>query len=300
MSCSVTVTDTKTNQYWTGSGNAGPEDLTSAIVAFSPNPIETGASKSDPGSIFVPVTATVAPKDLASNVSVSNFTTLPGGSGAASVENSQPDSSTGQINFDLYGTAGTARGMPNGDVKIEAKDGSAVLGSAMVIIEVPAAIGTPHDQPSGAVTPTNADWNSASIPALVNVPPTKCVLVTWVGTSVTMKVFDQFGNLLSSIYNGQIVNEEDQGTNTFLPINEKITGGIYSDTVFFYTESSQAYNVGSPQANAWPTSNQHFQIASPQSMTQNIQVQIAGFTLDPSIVNRKVSYNNGTLTVTWP
>ncbi len=120
------------------------------------------------------------------------------------------------------------------------------------------------------------------------------------GTAQTITVDDQFGKILGSIYDGQIVNEEDQGTNTFLPINEKITGGIYSDTVFFYTESSQAYKVGSPQANAWPGSNQHFQIASPQSMTQNIKVQIAGFTLDPSIVNRKVSYNNGTLTVTWP
>lgn len=29
VSCSVTVTDTKTNQYWSGSANAGPEDLTS-------------------------------------------------------------------------------------------------------------------------------------------------------------------------------------------------------------------------------------------------------------------------------
>jgi hypothetical protein len=28
-SCGVTVTDTKTNQYWSGSANAGPEDLTS-------------------------------------------------------------------------------------------------------------------------------------------------------------------------------------------------------------------------------------------------------------------------------
>ena len=29
VSCGVTVTDTQTNQYWSGSGNAGPKDLTS-------------------------------------------------------------------------------------------------------------------------------------------------------------------------------------------------------------------------------------------------------------------------------
>jgi hypothetical protein len=114
-------------------------------------------------------------------------------------------------------------------------------------------------------------------------------------------LLSQFGNLLSALYNRHSVQENDQATGgVFLPINEKINGGLYSDTVFFYTESSQAYKVGSPQANAWPGSNQHFQIASPQSMTQNIQVQIAGFTLNPSIAKRTVSYNNGTLTVTWP
>ena len=32
VSCSVTVTDTKTSQYWTGSANAGPENLTSVAV----------------------------------------------------------------------------------------------------------------------------------------------------------------------------------------------------------------------------------------------------------------------------
>ncbi len=31
-SCGVTVTDTQTNQYWSGSGNAGPEDLTSYVL----------------------------------------------------------------------------------------------------------------------------------------------------------------------------------------------------------------------------------------------------------------------------
>ncbi|MGC8541748.1 MAG: hypothetical protein ACP5QA_14125 [Phycisphaerae bacterium] len=32
VSCSVTVTDTKTNQCWSGSANAGPQDLTSYIL----------------------------------------------------------------------------------------------------------------------------------------------------------------------------------------------------------------------------------------------------------------------------
>ena len=58
--------------------------------------------------------------------------------------------------------------------------------------------------------------------------------------------------------------------------------------------------VGSAAANNWLTSSQRLPIHSPQSVTQNIQVQVAGFTLAPSIANRTVSYDNGTLTVTWP
>ena len=301
-SCSVTVTDTKTSQYWTGSANAGPEDLTSATVSFSPNPIETGASKSAPGSIFAKVTATVVPKDLVSNVSVNNFTTLPHGTGAAAIENSQPDYSTGQIAFDLYGTAGTAPSMPNGDVKIEAKDGSAVLGSAMVIIEIPAAIGTPHPQvdPGVAVAPQNVDLRSTSVPAWQGVAPGDVLLGTVVETSQTIPVVDQFGNALSSLYNGQIVDEGFNGS--FVSINVKINNGTYQDHVGFEGDNGNQSLVaaGSPQAIAWPSSNQHDNIASPQSKSGNATVQVAGFPLNPSITDRTVSYSNGVLTVTWP
>ncbi len=36
-SCSVTVTDTTTNQYWSGSAGAGPEDLISATLTRNPS-----------------------------------------------------------------------------------------------------------------------------------------------------------------------------------------------------------------------------------------------------------------------
>ena len=35
--CSVTMTDTTTNQYWSGTGNAGPEDLISATLTINPS-----------------------------------------------------------------------------------------------------------------------------------------------------------------------------------------------------------------------------------------------------------------------
>jgi len=46
-SCGVTVTDTKTNQYWSGSGNAGPEDLTSVEITVSPKKGSTAFVNTD-------------------------------------------------------------------------------------------------------------------------------------------------------------------------------------------------------------------------------------------------------------
>ncbi len=37
VSCEVTVTDTTTNQYWSGSAGAGPEDLISATLTINPS-----------------------------------------------------------------------------------------------------------------------------------------------------------------------------------------------------------------------------------------------------------------------
>jgi hypothetical protein len=302
VSCSVAVTDTKTNQCWSGSANAGPQDLTSATVSFSPNPIKTGASKTDPVSIFVPVTATVAPADLVGKVNVANFTTLPGGTGAAAVENYHSDSSTGQITLDVYGTAGTAPSMPNGDVEIEGKDGSAVLGSALVSIEIPKAIGTPHPQvdPGVAVTPQNINLSAGSIPEWAGVPAGDVLLGTLVETALPVPVVDQFGRPLSSLYNKQEVYE-DSGSG-LVGINVEINNGVYEDHVGFEGDNGQQSLVaaGSPQAIAWPSSNQHDNIASPVSRTTSVVVRIAGFTLNPSVVNRTVSYNKGVLTVTWP
>ena len=34
--------------------------------------------------------------------------------------------------------------------------------------------------------------------------------------------------------------------------------------------------------------------------TENTPVMVAGYTLNPSVANRTVSYANGTLTITWP
>ena len=108
------MTDTQTNQYWSGSADAGPKDLTSAMVTFSPNPVTTGADKKKLGAIFTPVTATVQPADLTSKISLNTF--VDSGTGSAGVENSKPNATAGTITFDLYGINGTSKTMPMGDI----------------------------------------------------------------------------------------------------------------------------------------------------------------------------------------
>ena len=293
-SCTVSVTDAKTNQCWSGTANAAPQTLTSATVSFSPNPIETGADKSQQNAIFVKVTATVTPKDLVSNVSVNNFVTLPGGAGAAGVDNSQPDTSTGQIVFDLYGINGTAPSMPTGDVKLEAKDGGTVLGTVIVTIEITKAIGTPHPTfGPKAVTPAHYVLTSTSTPAGFGLQQGYEYLATDALDWMTIPVIDQFGKPLSSVYKGAPVDEEEGSS--WDPINQTMSAnGTYQDPVSV-GNLSQSVPLGNPNNVPWPT------LTSPQGpYLQNISVEVAGFPLNPGVVNRSVSYANGMLTITWP
>ena len=152
--------------------------------------------------------------------------------------------------------------------------------------------------PGVAVTPQNVDLSANSVPAWQGVPNGDVLLGTLVEVAQTIPGVEQLGKSLSSLYNGQIVDEQS-GT-TFVPINVKIENGSYPDHVGFEGDGGKEYPIGSQQALAWPTGTQHYEIASPQSTPSDPTVQIAGFKLNPSITNRTVSYSNGTLTVTWP
>ncbi len=304
MSCEVAVSDSRNpSPGWIGTGSAGPPNLTSAVVSFSPNPIRTGASKTDPGAIFVPVTATVTPKDLVQKVNIDNFVTLSGGSGSAGVkQNPQVNTSTGQITFNLYGKTGTAKSMPNGDVKIEAKDGGAVLGSAMVIIEIPKAIGPPLQTFNHAIASRNMILSGSSIPSFWGLQAGQVELATMAGTPQTMTVDDQFGNVLTSLCNGQEVREN--GSGLFAAINVKIENGRYSDWVGVGVNAPSAHQNPNPcqknstEAQNWLNAGTSTIPNSGPSST-DLQVQVAGFTLNPGISNRSVTYDNGTLIITW-
>ena len=74
VSCGVTVTDTQTSQYWSGSGNAGPQDLTSVELTITPK---------DGTTVFVNtknfVHVTFAPSDLQAELNITGGATFVGG-----------------------------------------------------------------------------------------------------------------------------------------------------------------------------------------------------------------------------
>ncbi len=101
-SCSVTVTDTTTNQYWTGSDGAGPEDLISATLTIQPT---TGTSVFLNTKNYVVVT--VAPADLApdTTLNITGGATFTGG-----VTTETMSSATEDVYFygqNVYGSGGS-------------------------------------------------------------------------------------------------------------------------------------------------------------------------------------------------
>lgn len=303
VKCSVTVTDSKNkNLLWSGSATSGQDDLTSATVSLSPSAIVTGASLSKPGSImYKGATATVQPMILAGSVQLNDF--INNGSGRAEILDPAPNIGTGVETFNVAGTAGSSS---EEDITLQARLAAPVSGtpetfaSSKVTVVIPKAIGTPHPQvdPGVAVAPKNVDLYAGSIPAWQGVPPGDVLLGTLVETSQSIPVVDQFGKALSSVYNGQIVYEHSGSA--FVAINVKIENGKYQDHVGFEQDGGVDLPPTKATAIAWPTSTQHYAIASPQSKPANATVQVAGFTLNPSITSRTVSYSNGVLTVTWP
>ena len=112
----------------------------------------------------------------------------------------------------------------------------------------------------------------------------------------------QFGKILSGIYNRQQVQEN--GSGLFAAINVKIENGQYSDWVgvdVLPPSSSQNPNpcpAGGQEEQNWLGGTP---LAIPNSGPRSVnwEVQVAGFTLNPGIAKRSITYSNGTLIITW-
>ncbi|MGC9217304.1 hypothetical protein, partial [Acidithiobacillus sp.] len=105
-SCGVTVTDTQTNQYWSGSANAGPEDLAAIILTINPNSHDSVFLNT--GNIAV---VTYGPADLNVQATISGGATFANGATTQTLA-----SSSTELWFygpNVYSSGGTGSGELN-------------------------------------------------------------------------------------------------------------------------------------------------------------------------------------------
>jgi hypothetical protein len=262
-------------------------------VSFSPDPIKTGYTKDGSVDIKVIVTATVDPKDKTYDVEIKIS-----GHKRVAVANIQRDRPIGTVTFEVRGKSPTDKNKRGGDTTIEAWIQGKLAGSALVIVVIPAAIGTPHPQANGVVQPKNLVTDATTSPPANDLPAGMVALGTWYQHWLTTPVVDQFGNALDSIYNGVPVTE------SHIPINQRMSGGAYKDPVGRVRNVAAAL-TGGPVARAWPNQPPS-PLAQPNGqVTVNVSVEVGGHSLDPAVVNRTIKWStaaNGDVTVQviWP
>ena len=144
VSCGVTVTDTQTSQYWSGSGNAGPQDLTSVDVTFSPKNGSTAFVNTDNL-----VNIAYAPSDLTATLAISGGATFSGGATSEAMTSDSQD-----VYF--YGPNVYSSGGP-------------VSGQITVTVSPPSSGSTLNSSRADAVTNAAASAGAGSLNFKVNI-----------------------------------------------------------------------------------------------------------------------------------
>jgi hypothetical protein len=278
-------------------GETGKDPIAHAAprpsVSFSPDPIKTGYTKDGSVDIKATVTATVDPKDKTDEIKIKIS-----GHKRVAVANIQRDKAEGTVTFEVRGKSPTDKNKQDGDTTIEAWIKGKLAGSAPAIVVIPAAIGMPHPQANGIVQPKNLVTDTTTSPAANDLPAGMVALGTWYQHWLAIPVVDQFGDALDSIYDGVPITE------SHIPINQKMSGGIYKDPVG-RVRSIAAVLAGSLVALAWPN-QPPFALAQPNGQdTVNVSVEVGGHSLNPAVVNRTRRWSmaaNGDVTVQiiWP
>jgi hypothetical protein len=190
---------------------------------------------------------------------------------------------------------GTPASAPQGDETLVVTLGKTTLLEAPILVIVPAAIATPHPQLARTlISLRNVVATPDTSPAYA--PPSgKVGLFTDAVTVMTIHVNDQFGGPLDSLYNGAPVFSNGASLNS--PLTNQ---GTYAEPVGFASLLENA-DIGSAEIEPWPTFPGHAPVPS-NSQVENYQIKIAGVILSPGVVNRRVTYqaDSQTLTVLWP
>lgn len=149
----------------------------------------------------------------------------------------------------------------------------------------------------GTFVAENRVLTTSTSPPAQGAGPGEVELATIYARFLTIKVIDQFNDLIGDIYVGAEVTETLGASN--VSINQYLTSSsTYSDPVGLKIHHSFVSD-GSTAAMNWPTQTLLPMVSA--SATQNIPVQVDGFTLVPGIAARTwTSTPPSTLTISWP
>lgn len=197
-------------------------------------------------------------------------------------------------NLFTFDIVGTGESVTRGDTSLIATHTSGPTFEHLVSVVVPKSIATPHPQPSGPVAGINRVLDATTSPGFVGLPPGQVALMTVYLQWLSIRVVDQFGDNIGDLYQGATITEYGG-----IPINQNLqANSTYQDPVgFAYLSAIVA--AGSAQAIAWPTDPVLPMQAA--STTQNIPVEVDGFSLNPAVGNRQVTATPpSTITINWP
>ena len=204
------------------------------------------------------------------------------------------------INFDLFGIV---KSDSPGDQNVTATHPAGLSVSQPISVVIPGKVAEPHDTNGGLLFVTNFLGSAASSPVIDGVPQGQVELVTIYVRFLKVKVVDQFDNPIGDLYQGAAILEDDPTVGPgFFPLNQSLfSDSTYLDPVGTAREFKPPAFVSPASAAAlqWP-----LQPPLPMgsfSRTQNIEVEVDGFLLNPSIVGRTIMATPpDTLTITWP
>lgn len=151
-------------------------------------------------------------------------------------------------------------------------------------VVVPFKIATPHPTFNGPVTPTRQLRNATTTPPLA-VPAPEAHGVIDCGTTLSIKVLDQFNIACGDVYAGAAVTESDSPINAFLRPDS-----TYPDQLGVSQDNIAFRNIAGPNAQLWLNGGlpPYVNPRPGDSGPQNVKVEIDGISLFEAIVGRQL------------
>ncbi len=264
VSCGVKVTDAKTGQYWSGSSNAGPQDLTSAQLTISPQ-TDTSAFLNTKNYVVV----TVSPSDL---VPDTTLTVTGGATFIGGVTSETMTSASEDVYF--YG--------PN----VYGSGGAASSGQLSATVNVPASSGPSGNAPSLAAAPAGSPGAALNASVTVNLYKLSDVGNQAVSTAISSLVtsgVNAFMAQLKSQENAFLEQQmasgsqnAEQATEEYYALNDsqpsgysQITSGLTGALNLFQTGTQNSATPGSADAGLGPANTPTLPAFSPSAITSS-------------------------------